>query len=55
MLSIVVDAYGTVPKVLERRIEESEIREKIQTIHIIALLGSSRILRRILETRGELL
>ncbi len=46
-----VGALGTVPKSLEKRMAESEIR-RTETIQTTVLLRSARILRRVLETRG---
>ena len=47
---IVIGALGTVPKALENNLCELEIRGGIETIQTAALLGSSRILKRVLET-----
>ena len=44
MISLAVDALETVPKVLERRLEELEIKGRIETIQITALLRPARIL-----------
>ena len=57
MITIVVRALVTVPKNLEKRLDELEIGEKIETTQTTALLISSRILIeiRVLETRGDLL
>ena len=46
----VVYALGTVSKGLEKRLQELEIRGRIETIQNTALLRSSRILRRILDS-----
>ena len=43
---------GTIPKVMVKELEHLEIRDTIQTI---VLLRLARILRRILETLGDLL
>ena len=48
-------ALGTLPKGLERRLEYLEIRRRIETIRTLAQLKSARILRRVLETWGDLL
>ena len=45
----------TVPKGLERGLEQLEIRGRLKTIKITALLRSARILTRILDTWGDLL
>ena len=51
----VVGPFGTVSKSWRKRLEEMEIRGRIKNIHIIALLRLARILRKVLETRSELL
>ena len=50
VIPIAVGALGTVPKGLERGLENIEIRGRIATIQNTALLQSARILRRVLET-----
>ena len=50
VIPIVVGALGTVPKGLEKGLENLEIRGKLETIQTTALLQSARILRRVLET-----
>ena len=47
---IVVGALETVPKDLEKILEELEIRGIIETIQTISLLRLARILRRVMET-----
>ena len=47
MIPIVIGALGIIPKGLEKRQEELE-RRRIETIQYLA-----RILRRVLETRGD--
>ena len=47
---IIIIIIITVPKGLEKGLENLEIRGKIDTIRNTALLQSSRILRRVLET-----
>ena len=54
VIPVVVGALGTVLNGLERRLEESEIRRKIKTIQTITLLRSARILKRVMETWGNL-
>ena len=49
VILIVVGALGTAPKKLERRLEQLEIRGRMETFLITALLRSPRILRRVLE------
>ena len=51
--SIVVGAHETVPRNLEKRLEELETRERIETIKTTVLLRWVRILRRVLETTGD--
>ena len=55
VIPIVVGALEIVPNSLEKRLENLEIRGRIETIQTTALLQSTRILRRVLETRGDLL
>ena len=50
VIPIVVCALGTVPIKLEKRLEDLEIRGRIETIQTTALLQSARILKRVLET-----
>ena len=52
---IVISSLGTILKGLEKRLEELEIRGRIETIQMTALLSPVRILRRILETWEDLL
>ena len=49
LIPIVVGALGMVPKNLEKRLEELEIRGRIETILTIGLLRFTRILRRVLK------
>ena len=50
--AVVIGTLGTIPKRLAKELEDLEIREQVETIQIIELLRSARILRRVLETRG---
>ena len=50
VVPIVIGALETIPKALEKNLGELEIRGRIETIQTTALLGSARILRRVLET-----
>ena len=52
--NIVIGMLGTVPKGLLKELEELEIRRQIKTIVTTALLRLARILRRVLETWGDL-
>ena len=49
-IPIVIGALGTVTKGLVKGLENLEIRGRVETIQTTALLGSARILRRMLET-----
>ena len=50
VIPIIIGAIGTVTKGLVQGMEDLEIRGRVETIPITALLRSSRILRKILET-----
>ena len=52
---IVIRARSTVTKDLVQGMEDLEIRAQVETIQTIALLRSARILRRVMETWGNLL
>ena len=47
--------HGTIPNGLVKGLEELEIERRGETIQTTALLGSIRILRRVLETWWDLL
>ena len=49
MISIGVGMFGIVPKCLERRLGELEIRGRIKTIQTTGVLKSARILKRVPE------
>ena len=51
VIPVVVGTLGTVP----RGLEELELRGRTDAIQTIALLRSARILKRVLETGGDLL
>ena len=55
VIPIVIGALGTVTKGMVQGLEDWKIRERVQTIQTTALLRSARILRRVLETCGDLL
>ena len=55
VIPFVIGALGTFPKGFERKLEKLEIRGRIDTIKITVFLRSTRILRRVLGTRGNLL
>ena len=52
---IVIDALGTITKGLLKGMEDLEVGGRVETIQMTALLRTARILRRVLETRGDLL
>ena len=54
-IPIITGVLGTVHNGLKRGLEVLKIRERIKTIQTTALLRSVRILRRDLETWGDLL
>ena len=55
VIPIVIGVLGTVTKELVKGLEELEIRKQVETIQTTALLRLARILRRVLETWGDLL
>ena len=55
IMPIVIGAFGTVTKVLQKRQEDLEVGGREETIQNTALLRTVRILRRVLETWGDLL
>ena len=52
---IVIDAFGTVTKRLVKGLEDLKVGGRVETIQTTALLRTARILKRILETWGDLL
>ena len=54
VVSIIIGALGTIPKGLVKGLKDLEIRGRAKTIQTTALLRSPRILRRPLETCGDL-
>ena len=50
VIPILIGAHGTVQINLEKRLEDLEIRGRIEIIHTTALLKSTRILRRVQKT-----
>ena len=52
---IVIGALGTVTKGLLESLEDFEVGGRVKTIQMTALLRTDKILRRVLETRGDLL
>ena len=55
IIPIVIGTFGTVTKGLLKGLEDLEVGGGVETIQTTALLRTARILRRILETWGELL
>ena len=55
IIPIVIGAFGTVTKGLLKGLEDLEVGGRVETIQTTALLRTARILRRILETWGDLL
>ena len=55
IVPIVIGALGTVTKGLLKGLEDLEVGGRVETIQTIALLRTARILRRVLETWGNLL
>ena len=55
IVPIVIGALGTVTKGLLKGLEDLEVSGRVETIQTTALLRTARILRRVLETWGDLL
>ena len=55
IISIVIGAFGTVTKGLLKGIEDLEVGGRVETFQTTALLRTARILRRLLDTWGDLL
>ena len=55
IVPIVIGAFGTVTKGLLKGLEDLEVGRRVETIQTTALLKKVRILRRVLETWGDLL
>ena len=56
VIPIVIGAFRTVTKGLLKGLEDLKIRGRVETIQTTTtLLRTARILRRVLETRGDLL
>ena len=55
IIPIVIGAFSTATKGLLKGLKDLEIGGRVETIHTTALLRSARILRRVLETWGDLL
>ena len=54
IIPIMIGTFGTVTKGLLKRLEDLEIRGRVKTIQTTKLLRTARILRRVLETWGDL-
>ena len=54
IVPIVIGAFGTITKGLSKGLEDLEVGGRVETIQMTALLRTARILRRVLETRGDL-
>ena len=55
IVPIVIGALGTIIKGLLKGLEDLEVGGRVETIQPTALLRTARILRRALETWGDLL
>ena len=55
IVPIVTGAFGTITKGLLLGLEDLEVGGRVETIQMTALLRKARILRRVLETWGDLL
>ena len=55
IILILIGARDTITRGLVKGMEDLEIRWQVGTTHTTALLWSARILRRVLETWGDLL
>ena len=55
IIPIVISAVGIITKELLKGLEDMEVGGRVETIQMTALLRTARILRRVLETWGDLL
>ena len=55
IIPIVIGAFGTVTKGSLKGLEDLEVGRRVATIQTTALLRTARMLRRVLETWGDLL
>ena len=55
IIPIVIRAFGIVTKGFLKGLEDLEVGGRVETIQTTALLRTARILRRVLETWGDLL
>ena len=54
IVPIAIGAFGTITKGLLKGLEDLEVGGRVETIEMTALLRTARILRRVLETCGDL-
>ena len=55
IVPIVIGAFGTVTEGLLKDLEDLDVGGRVETIQTTVLLKTARILRRVLETWGDLL
>ena len=55
IVPIAIGAFGTVTEGLLKDLDNYEVGRRVEAIQTTALLGTARILRRVLETWGDLL
>ncbi len=55
IIPIVIGAFGTVTKGLLKGLEDWEVGGRLETIQTTAFSRSARIMRKVLEARGDLL
>ena len=55
IVPIMIGDFGTITKGLLKGLGDLEVGRRVETIQMTALLRTARILRRVLETRGDLL
>ena len=55
IVPIVIGAFGTITKGLLKGLEDLEVGRRVEIIQMTALLRMAKILRRVLETWGDLL
>ena len=55
IIPIVISALGTITKELLKGFEDLEVRGRVETVQTTSLLWTAKILRRFLETWGDLL
>ena len=55
IIPIVIGAFGTVTKGLLKGLEDLDVGGRVETIQMTVLLRTARLLRRVLETWGDML